>query len=200
MNEYYSPFQKQMVEFIHRYIEEVRNLAVSPPKFFHAHRDDSGFLEPTLFAGVSILLPILFYGLLTAPLTLGVSLIFVLPAMLYGVSFLFVSAIILHGMVRLLGGQDRFEVTYRIVAYASAASFVWLLPVPFVNLLLFMAIFCALLYYALREIHELNAQQAYILLIAPAFLILLSGSILTISSIWALIRGVSAILAILLPG
>lgn len=200
MNDYYAPFQKRLVEFIHRYIEELRNLAIAPPKFFHTHRDDSGFLEPTLFAGVSILLPILFYGLLTAPFTLGVSLIFVLPAMFYGVSFLFVSAIILHGMVRLFGGQDRFEVTYRSVAYASAASFCWLLPLPFVNLLLFMALFCVLLYFALREIHELNTQQASILLIAPAFLILLSGAIMTIASIWMLFRGISAILSFLLPG
>ncbi|MBN2329021.1 MAG: YIP1 family protein [Candidatus Omnitrophica bacterium] len=199
MNEY-STFQKRVVEFIHRYIDEVRLLATAPNKFYHERRDDSGFLEPTLFAGVSILLPILFYCLLTAPFTLGLSLLFVLPSMIYGVMFLFISAIILHGLVRIVGGQDKFETTYRSIAYASAASYSWLIPLPFVNLLLFAALFCTLLYFALREAHELNPQQTSILLIAPAFIILLSGAILTMTSIWMIFKGIALIASYLLPG
>lgn len=199
MNEY-APFQKRLVDFIHRYIDEVKQLASSLPAFFRERRDDSGFLEPTLFAGVSILLPILFYGFLTAPITLGVSLLFILPSLLYGVGLLFVSAIILHGLVRLLGGHDKFEVTYRSVAYASVASYCWLIPIPFVNLILFAALFCTILYFAIREVHELSPQQTSILLIAPAFLILLTGSILTIITLWMIVRGVAFMLSFLLPG
>ncbi len=199
MNDY-SPFQKRFVDFVHRYIDEVKKLVSAPNLFFREHRDDSGFLEPTLFAGVSLLLPILFYALLTAPFTLGISLLFVLPSMLYGIALLFISAIILHGLVRLFGGQDKFEVTYRCVAYASVSSYSWLIPFPFINLILFATFFCTLLYFALREVHELNPQQASILLIAPAFLILLSGSILTMVTIWMIIRGAAMMLTFFLPG
>ena len=193
-------FQKRLVDFIHRYIDEVRRLASSPQRFFHQHRDDGGFLEPTLFAGVSILLPVLFYGLLTAPITLGLSLLFVMPTLLYGVALLFVSAVILHLMIRLFGGRDRFEITFRCIAYSSAASFCWLIPLPFVNLILFTGVFCVLLYFALREVHELDPQHSSMLLIAPGFLILFSGAILTMVAMWVSVRGAAHMLSFFLPG
>jgi hypothetical protein len=198
MNDY-PTFQKRLVDFIHRYIEEIKVIVTTPNDFFRKNRDEYGFLEPTLFAGVNILIPVLFYGLLIAPFTLGLSLIFVLPSMVYGVALLFLSTVILHGLIRLLGGNEKFEVTFRCVAYSSVAAYTWLVPLPFVNLLMFGAAFCTLLYFALCESHELTPQQASLLLIAPGFLILFSGAILTIVTLWMVFKGIALILGFMLP-
>ncbi|HQH72659.1 MAG TPA: YIP1 family protein [bacterium] len=193
-------FQKRAVDFIQLYVDEIRGLVLSPAEFFHNGQDDTGFLEPTLFAAVNILIPKLFYALLFAPLTLGISLLFVLPAVVYGIATLFVSAIILHGLVRLFGGGEDFETTYRCVAYSSVAFYAWLIPLPFVNLILFTALYCALLYIALRETHGLPPQHLALLLLLPAFLMLLSGAVLTVVTLWIVSRGLYLVLSFLVPG
>ena len=199
MNEF-EQFQKRAAHFIQQYVEEIRRLVLSPAEFFHRGLEDNRFLEPTLFAAVNILIPKLFYALLFAPLTLGVSLLFVLPAAVYGIATLFVSAIILHGLVRLAGGAEGFECTYRGVAYSSVAFYAWLIPLPFVNLILFTTLFCVLLYYALREAHGLPPQHLILLLLLPALLMLLSGAVLTLVTLWIITRGIFLVLSFLVPG
>ncbi len=191
-------FKKRIVDFIQHYIEEVRKLITGPTAFFTQAKEETGFLEPTIFAAINVLMPKLFFALLIAPLTLGLSLIFVFPAMIYGICTLFVSSIILHGLVRLCGGQESFEATYRCVAYSSVAFYIWLIPFPFVNLLLFTAAFCGLLFIAIRETHELNAQQTMLILIVPGFLILLAGAILSVLALWLTVTGLSTMVHIFL--
>lgn len=190
--------QKGVIDFIQHYVEEVRNVVTGPTAFFIRMKEESGFLEPTIFAAITILIPKLFYALLIAPITLGLSLIFVVPAVVYGICTLFVASIVLHGLVRLTGGGEYFEGTYRCVAYSSVAFYIWLIPFPFINLLLFTAVFCYLLFVAIREIHELNAQQAMLVLIFPGFIILLAGAILSIMAIWLMVAGFNTMLKLLL--
>jgi len=176
-------------EFIQHYVDDIYGVVSSPRLFFRLDKEKNGFLEPSAFAAFNILIPKLFYALLLAPLTLGFSLLTVLPSVLYGCCTLFIAAIVIYGLLRYAGGKENFETAYRNVAYSSVAYYAWLIPVPFLNLLLFTAAYCALLYFAFREVHELEPQRAMFILILPAFLILLMGAILSIITLWILIGG-----------
>jgi len=188
MNEHPS-VQQYVIGFIERYVDDLRRLVIHPYNFFKAQRGASGFLEPTLFAAASILIPALFYALWLAPFTLGLSLIFVIPGVFYGICTLLISTIVLYGIVRCCGGEGDFESVYRSVAYSGAAFYLWLIPIPFVNLLLFAAAFCALLYLSLREMQGLTPRKAALILLFPAFLILPQGVILSYAAFWLVFRG-----------
>ncbi len=175
--------------FIQRYVDEVHDIITNPRDFFIRDAERSGFLEPATFAAFNLLIPKLFYALLLAPLTLGLSLLTILPSILYGTCLLFVAAIVLYIILRYMGGAQDFETIYRNVAYSSVAYYAWLLPIPFLNLLLFTLGFCTLLFFAIREVHGLDTQRTLIVLSAPAFLILLTGAILSIITIWVMVSG-----------
>ncbi len=182
-----SQFKQGFSTFIQRYVDEIYEIVTSPKQFFLNDLERHGYTEPMTFAAFNILIPHLFYALLLAPLTLGLSLLTVLPSMLYGVCSLFVAAIIIYGLLRYAESKRDFEVTFRHIAYSSVAYYTLLVPIPFVNLLLFTASFCFVLYFALREVHDLDRQKASLLLIVPAFFILMAGAILTVISLWMLV-------------
>lgn len=195
----FTKLQKRCVEFVQRYIDEVKFIVTSPAEFFRKNREESGFLEPTIFAGISILIPQLLYGLLFAPITLGVSMFFIIPTVIYGTASFMVAAIVLHGLIQICDGEGSFEITYRGVAYSSVACYAWLAPIPFVNVLLFTAAFCALLYISLREAHAMTSQRSMMVLIGPAFLLLVSGFVLTLITLWLVLHGIFWLYSFLLP-
>src|SRR5690606_9302175 len=152
-------------------------------------KNETGYQEPTIFAVVNILLPKFFFALMIAPVTLGFSLLFFIPTVIYGVSMLLLSTVVLHLLNHIAGAKGGIEVTYRCVAYASIAFYTWLVPVPFFNLLLFTAAFCFLLFYAFVEINRLEPQKSLIIVSSTGLFILIFGSLLTIVTIWMLVRG-----------
>lgn len=176
-------------KFIRRYVDYVRLVFTDPSGFFLRKSEESGYLEPTVFALMSILLPKLFYALLLAPLTLGLSLVLVLPSVIYNLGMILIASILLFGLVRVFGGRGDFETAYRGVAYAGAANLVLVVPVPVINFLLFTGLFGLLLYFALREMHGLDNRRALIALSVPVLFTLFVGMIRTLMFIFFLIKG-----------
>lgn len=177
-------------EFIARYMEQVHRIVTQPRDFFREQHEQYGYLEPTVFAAINILLPKLLLALMLAPLTLFISLIFVIPSVCSGICLLLLAAVVLHALLHIAGAKERFEVTYRCVAYSSVAFYIWLVPVPFLNLLLFTFAFCTLLLFAFMEVHRMDIQKALLIVSLPGILILVFGSIMTLVSLWLIIKGI----------
>jgi len=177
-------------EFVRRYVDSVRRILSDPSAFFIHKADQSGYMEPTVFALISIMLPKLFYALLFAPFTFGLSLIIMVPAVVYQLGILVIASVILFGLIRLFKGRGDFEAAYRSMAYASTASLMWFAPVPFINLLMFAGLFGYLLYYALRETHGLNQQQTMIVLTVPLLFIFLIGAVFTLIATFLAAKGI----------
>jgi hypothetical protein len=93
-------------------------------------------------------------------------------------------------LIRFFIEKSDFESVYRSVAYASTASLLLLLPVPFFNIMLSAAGMAYFLYFALRDAHGLNQQQAVITLITPLVFIMLLGMVSTVIALFFLINSV----------
>ena len=181
--------QKSFGELIQRYVDYVRSIFSEPRAFFLRQSEAKGYLEPTVFALISIALPKLFYALLFAPPSLGFSLIMFVPSVIYKLGVLLIVSILLFGLIRLAHGKGDFESVYRSVSYASASSLVFFFPVPILNLFLFAGLFSFLLYFALRETHGLAQRPAVLILLVPLFFILVVGMIRTVILLLFLIKG-----------
>ncbi len=188
---------EDILEFGRNYRNCIHSVVVSPRKFFNQQREETDYWEPTLFAAINILIPNMFFALIFAPMTLGLSLFFAVPSMLYSVIILMLAAVMLHGLVRIIGGTHSFVVTYRCVAYASVAFYVWLLPIPFLNLLLFVVSFCGLLYFAFTSVHELDPQKALMVVLLPGVILLVIGVLKTFFNFYIFIRGVIRLMELL---
>ena len=107
MNEI-TRFRIHFIEFIQRYVDDLHKIILDPEAFFRSQLDQSGFMEPSLFAAVSLLLPQLFYALLLAPLTFGFSFLMLGPYVFYGFGALFTASIFLYVVYRCCGGAAGF--------------------------------------------------------------------------------------------
>lgn len=182
--------QDNVSEFFRQYADSIRDMVKDPSAFFVHQSEKSGYLEPTVFALINILIFKLFYALLMAPFTLGLSLFLLIPSVMYQLCLLGLTSVILFGMIRFFNGRSDFEGVYRSVAYASTASLLLLLPVPFFNLLLSAAGLAYFLYFALRDAHGLNQQQAIITLITPLVFMMLLGMVSTLLALFFLINSI----------
>jgi hypothetical protein len=181
---------ENILEFGRKYRNCIHSIVVTPRKFFRQQRDETDFWEPTLFATINILIPNMFFALIFAPITLGLSLFLAIPAMLYSVIILMLAAVMLHGLIRIIGATHPFVVTYRCVAYASVSFYVWLIPIPFLNLLAFVIVLCGLLYFAFTSVHELDPQKALLVVFLPGIILLVIGILKTFLNFYIFIRGV----------
>lgn len=190
----FSKSKDHVGEFVRRYVDSIR-LVFSDPKSFFLHKSEqTGYLEPTLFSVINIVLTKLFYGLLMAPFTLGLSLVFLIPSILYQLCLLVIVSVILFGIIRFFNGKGEFESVYRSVAYSSTAMLLLMIPVPFISSLLFIGGMGYLLNHALCEAHGLNQQQACIALIAPLVLLLLINFVSTLIMVAVIIQSIFYIL------
>jgi len=183
-------------EFMKRYADSVRQMVKNPSAFFAHRSQQRGYLEPTVYALMNILILKLFYALMLAPFTLGLSLILLIPMILYQLCMLGLTSVILFGIIRFFNDQNDFEGVYRSTAYAGTSSLLLLIPVPFFNMLLSAGGMAYLLYHALREAHGLNSQQAFITLTVPILLVLLLGMISTVVVLFLLFHAVFYVISL----
>lgn len=183
-------------EFMQRYADSVRQMVKDPSAFFNHQSQQRGYLEPTVYALINILILKLFYALLLAPFTLGLTLILLIPMVMYQLCMLGLTSVILFGIIRFFNDNNSFEGVYRSTAYAGTSSLLLLIPVPFFNMLLSAGGMAYFLYHALREAHGLNSQQAFITLSVPVLLLLLLGMISTIVVLFLLFHAVFFVISL----
>lgn len=183
MNDF-DEIRAQLSRFLEAYIEQARGLVTHPSAFFREERRRSGFLDSTLFAAVSLLIPKLLFGLILAPISLGLSLLWVIPSLVHGMLFILVSAILLYAIIRLFGKEASFEPVYNAAAYCCVANYLMIIPVPFLNLMLFLAAYSLLLYIGLRELFDLTPRQSAVIVLIPAMLHFMAGALLTVAAMW----------------
>ncbi len=189
--------QNNIGEFLKRYADSIRQMVTDPSAFYLHQADKGGFIEATVFALMNIVLQKLFYSLIMVPFTFGLSMVFLIPSIMYQWLLIVFIAVILFGMIRFFNGRGDFEAVYRSSAYASTATLLMLIPIPLLNILLFAAGTAYLLYFALREVHGLNHQQTVIALVVPVLLILLLGVIMTFMILFIIIRGLITLMTMI---
>lgn len=189
MNDYDS-ILRNFQDFIQHYMDQAQMLVREPRHFFRMQRESKDYWEPMMFAGVNVLLPKLIFALMIAPFTFLLSLVCLIPLVIYAACLLVLVTVILHGLVRVVGSTASFNATFRCVAYASIAYYTWLIPIPFFNLLLFTGYFCSLLYIAFLEVHRLDSQKAISIVVLPGLIIMVLGTLATLLTLWVMLRGV----------
>jgi|GEM_PF-2585039 hypothetical protein len=183
-----SILQKNVANFVRRYAEIVHGILTDPVLFFQNQGGKTDLAEPTIFAFINILFPKLFYALLFAPITLGLSFLALTISFFINICLFIGVTGLIYAFTVFFGRREDFLVTYRCTAYASVAFLAWLIPIPFANLVIFSSVFCILLFFAINENQQLNETPAVVFLFVLNFLIVIGGVIITFTTIWLLIR------------
>ncbi len=187
MNDF-DTFQKNCSEFVQRYANLVQKIVTDPSVFFQNQLGHTDIAEPTIFAGINIILPKLIYALLFAPLTMGFSFLAFSLSIFFSVSLFLGTCGVLFLITQILGRKESFWITYRYTAYASVAFLAWLIPIPFANLVIFSTLFCILLYFAIVEAHQFTETFSIVFLFILNFLIVFVGVIINLMTMWLLFR------------
>lgn len=174
-----------VADFLRNQFEQARSVLISPRETFRAQRALSGYWEPTAFAALCILVPRSVYALFWAPFTLGVSIIWLVPSVFYGLAFLYMLSAALYGLVRCYKRILTFDSVFRCVAYSWIAYFLLLVPLPLLNHVLIGAAFGFYLQFALQEVHGLKQKQAIWISVAIAALVTLIGAAMALVA-WAM--------------
>ena len=107
---------------------------------------------------------------MSSPVIIGASIV-MLP--LYVIFEVFVSSLLTHGALLLVGGARRpFQATFRVVSYAGGSSYVLQL-LPLIGVLAAMAGNLVLKVIGLAVVHEISRTRAAVAVILPALLLLL---------------------------
>ncbi len=170
-------------QFLYEQFEQGRRVLLSPKAAFRELKDKTGYWKPTTFAMLCIAVPRSVYALFWAPFTLGFSVLWLAPSILYGTAFLYMLSTALYGLVRCYRDIITFDSVFRCVAYSWIAYFLLLIPIPIINQLFIASAFGFYLQFALREIHGFTKKQAVVIAIVPAALVLVVGSIMSIASL-----------------
>jgi hypothetical protein len=160
------------------------SVVTKPAEFFRGMPKTGGFLEPLLFAVLMGFIA----GIIQAVLGLtglgyggygqgmmgGIGVIIILPVVIALFSFIF--AAILYVIWKLMGSQENYETAYRCCAYLTALSPVTSILgfIPYVGILLNMAIFAFYFSTASIHVHNLPSQKAWLVfgIIAVVFALL----------------------------
>jgi hypothetical protein len=93
---------------------------------------------------------------------------------------LYVSSLLWHGLLKLLGGKGSFQATLRVVGYGSGAA-AWLL-IPFAGAVMAPLMKTALYYHGFREMHGLSRFRAAFAALLPVLVVVGLG-------VWAFASG-----------
>lgn len=92
------------------------------------------------------------------------------PVAFFGLTAaLYVSSLLWHLLLKLLGGRGDFQSTLRVVGYGSGAA-AWLL-IPFAGAVMAPLMKLSLYYHGFREMHGLSRARALFAVLVPALLI-----------------------------
>jgi hypothetical protein len=105
---------------IHAYFSQVLSIIFHPHQFFAQMHRSGGFVEPALFFGISL-------GLFTLLEAIGhLAPVVLITGMIVGTIKLVVGTVLLHYILKALGGKGSLEETFRVIAYSKATLlFAW---------------------------------------------------------------------------
>ncbi len=185
--------RRERFGFLNALYLTVKDVLLTPGRFFHRMPSLVGILQPLLFAvvlgGVGTFIAWL-YSLVSSSLQMALFgdfspgqsslisfLLFIFSPVLMTMG-IFIQAGLIHGALMLLGGNRLgFEATFRVSAYSEATTVILLLPVcgSWVAMIWSMVILIIGLY----NIHEIDPWKAVVAVLAPLLLcfMVVGGSI-----------------------
>lgn len=114
------------------YIEPWKNILLRPSDFYREMPKTGGYIDPLLFATVSLAISALFYLFFNPEAYVFIDtfskipMVGVILVLIIGIGARFIEAIMLYIIYKVLGGTGTYEGTARFVLYASAAPmFIW---------------------------------------------------------------------------
>ncbi len=149
--------------FIKAFVQTIYQVAFRPGAFFSGLKIGASFTDPFLFYFLSSLLSFVIALPLSlalpgqpepTPMMMGLMIV----NFLISVFIIFVSAGVLHLIVKMFGGQAGYLGTFSVVAYASAISILSAIPILGVIItFVWGAVICVV---GLKQIHQLNTARA----------------------------------------
>lgn len=176
-----------MFDFFKRYANHTRDTVIRPEEAFRRLKESADLWDPTLFMLVNLLVPKVIFAIILLPFTLGLSFLGLIPSMLFGVLFIAASTLILYGVLHASGYEDRLQVSYQILASASVANYIGLIPIPGLNSLLFCLGFSILIYFGLRETCGIQSKQAIWVAAIPGLFSLIASLVSMLITIGVLL-------------
>ncbi|MCQ1536447.1 hypothetical protein FTO70_12345 [Methanosarcina sp. KYL-1] len=162
------------------YIDTWKSVMQSPSEFYRKMPKTGGYADPIIFAAINFVV----FGLMTALFNRGMyggmyggrefSLFIVFGAVILapisGVISLFIEALILYVIFKVLGGSGTYEGTFRFIAYATAVLLLsW---IPFIGWIVgFYGIYLYIVggMYA----HDVGMGRSIIAVLLPTVLVIL---------------------------
>ena len=151
-----------------KFLDKIKLIILNPKKFFSIMPRTGGYKEPIIFYIIMTTIMVLLSTLTDiSSINLLISLIAIIITLIICTPLLFISALILHQILKILGAQGKYESTLRVMAYSSAASiFAW---IPFAGILAILyQIYISIIGY--RTVHNISAQKIIIGFILIALL------------------------------
>ncbi len=183
-----SKTKQHFIAFVRHYSQILQKIVTDPASFFRDQVGRTDVSEPALFAAINILIPKVFYALLFAPITLGISFLLMTLSVFLNLC-IWLGSIVLILLFAWIAGIKKNNITlFRCTAYTSVAYLAWLIPIPFANLVTFTVIYCILLYFVLTEAHDFSQIQSIIFLVILFFLTIIVGVIVSLYSISLVIQ------------
>jgi hypothetical protein len=194
--EEYCPWEDmENLGFFQAFLATLREVLLSPAKFYHRMPTRGGMTNPLIFALILGVLGKVFgltwqqvfslrFGQLPeiAPIYF-VGITVVLPFIV--LISLYIGSAIVHTCLTIVGGNRRgFEVTFRVIAYSGATEIFYL--IPFVGGFITFIYTLAIVVIGLRESHGTGTGRAVLAIFLPVILILAMFLVAAISLFYKL--------------
>ncbi len=154
-----------------KFIDKIKLVILNPKKFFSIMPRTGGYKEPIIFYMVMTTIMVLLSTLTDiTSINLLISLTATIITLIICTPLLFISALILHTILKTLGAQGKYESTLRVMAYSSAAGiFSW---IPYAGILAILyQIYISVIGY--KTVHNISALKIIIGFILITLLIIL---------------------------
>ncbi len=159
-------------------------VVTAPAEFFKSMPQTGGFVEPLIFAAImgfiagiiQAIINILGLSYAYVGFAESLGLIIFLPIAVAIISFL--GAAIIYVIWKLMGSQKNYETSYRCAAYLMALFPIVAIisSIPYVGVIIYMAIYVYYLVIASTQVHNIPSQKAWLVFgIIGAVLTLISN-------------------------
>ncbi|RLG13654.1 MAG: hypothetical protein DRN71_04415 [Candidatus Nanohalarchaeota archaeon] len=189
--------------FIDEWYKTAKEVILRPMEFFKTMPTTGGFGEPLKFALINIVITLILtavilteipntipglqlkkwtaiYGAETAGIT------WTLMTLISGIIYIFILSGIYHLLLKLFGAKERYEATFRVVAYItvfnifSTISLIEMTAAKIVSFLITLYVLY-LMVLGFRDAHKISSLRAAIVVLLPIIIIM------TLIIIWAIL-------------
>lgn len=160
------------------YFHSVHQCIASPARFFSSLSLDSGYWAPALFGAICAAVPMTSHLVLLEILTgkggdvnpvgwpIFLAVCYFLAALVFFAVSLPISSLLVHGSLMILGGaHERFQTTFRVVAYSWVTSLLGVIPILGSLIGSPWGFYLALI--GLRETHKTSTGRAFGAVLIP---------------------------------